>query len=577
MRLTLLDVFASIDDGIRIIVPDCPTGIFITERFMEKQPMRKAYSIPKFPKKDIWDYPGAANRDIAANPAVGTPVWWKDKSQAFFYAGNTLFLWNEATELKPAFLAACSVEKGQNVLVIGKYLDESGLLPALKSLAGPGNNLKTVEIGQRAVDALRNAASASGKKLQWGFDYLDSVPENSLDRIILFSSASHVANWEHFAAQIDRTLRAGGKLIIGETPLGGKEFRYATHLDAHDEGYILRILESIGIAEDELPDTGTDELGEIFKPYLGWSRAFNWDGLYLFYGQKGGQENDSPAKLPPSTPEVMAFLTPKNSENSWDFLAAPEKAVWSEAVASIIRQDPPRSGVWGSGVVIWGWLNHPNVTDVMYRNLMAEPSDKVMLISEGMVYNLGVVDELKKRIGEKGQIEYVIMSPGGYDYDGWQKKRADYMARGCGEEWPYDFADRFPDNYFDLIILPQGVHHSNDWVRDAPRLLRALKPGRQIMFCECGVNCPEHFATRDASALARLVIDRMWDWLPNANENNYYLGTRKQVKPPPQAEHKNRPYHVVIPEDLMKAFGGLLEDPYGLEQSGFILFFGYKK
>jgi len=75
---------------------------------------------------------------------------------------------------------------------------------------------------------------------------------------------------------------------------------------------------------------------------------------------------------------------------------------------------------------------------------MVEPGDKVMVISESMIADIGVKRVLEERIGEKGQIEWVIMSPGGYNYNGWQKKRADYMARGCGEEWPYDFCRPFP-------------------------------------------------------------------------------------------------------------------------------------
>jgi len=134
------------------------------------------------------------------------------------------------------------------------------------------------------------------------------------------------------------------------------------------------------------------------------------------------------------------------------------------------------------------------------------------------------------------------------------------------------FADHFPDNYFDLIILPQGVHHSNNWLRGCPRLLRALKPGRQFMACECGVSCPEHFEARNASALARLMIDRMWDWLPNAGENNYYLSGRMPVKPPPQAEHAGRPYHVVVPEDLINSFGDSLEGVYGFGEERVLCF-----
>jgi len=70
------------------------------------------------------------------------------------------------------------------------------------------------------------------------------------------------------------------------------------------------------------------------------------------------------------TREVESFLTPKLSENSWDFLAEQEKAVWGKAVTSIIAQEGPRAGIWGGGRSAVGpGFNHPAVTDIMYSNL----------------------------------------------------------------------------------------------------------------------------------------------------------------------------------------------------------------
>jgi len=38
--------------------------------------------------------------------------------QAIFYAGTTLYLWNEVPELMAAFLSACSLEEDMDVFVI---------------------------------------------------------------------------------------------------------------------------------------------------------------------------------------------------------------------------------------------------------------------------------------------------------------------------------------------------------------------------------------------------------------------------------------------------------------------------
>jgi SAM-dependent methyltransferase len=544
---------------------------------MEKRPTLKRYQLPPaYPPKDLFEYIGNRNlEEVAKNPALATAVWWKDKCQAFFYAGNTLFLWNEATELKLPFLSACDIEEGQQVFLIGKYTDESGLTPALQSLIGSEGSLKVVEIGQQAINSLLNIDPKPKIKLQWDFDYLDSLPDLSLDRIILFSAASHVANWNHLAEQINRTLKDGGRVIIGETPLGGKEFRYALHMDSHDEGYVLRTLSGIGIKEEELPDTSPEDLEALFRKFLTWNRIFKWQGVYLFYGKKGGQGITTSLGLPRLTGNVRTFLTPKSSENSWDFVTESENAVWGKAISAINNHTLPK--IWGTANLMWAWFNHRDITDNMYSNLMIEPGYKIMVICESMVPEaLGINAELQKRTGGKVEIEWVVMSPGGYDYDGWQKKRADYIANDCGEEWPYDFADRFPDNYFDLIFLPQGVHHSNNWLRDAPRLLRALKPGHQMIFCECGVMRPEHTAAREMSALERLVSDRVWDWVFYP-PSYYKLDPRRPIPPTPQAKHEGRPYHDVSTAHLREAFGNSLTDVYSLEKHGFILFWGYKK
>jgi SAM-dependent methyltransferase len=537
----------------------------------------KRYPIPaQYPPKDHFDYIGHRNMaEVEKYPALAKRDYWKDWCQAYYYAGNTLYLWNEATEVKRSFISSCSIKEGQSVFIIAKYADESGVAAALKSLIGPVGSMKIQEIWQLAIESVCNPDKNPGTKLQWDFHYLDSVAGKSLDRVILFSAASHVANWAHFAEQINRVLKDDGRLIIAETPLGGREFNYAAHMDSHDEGYVMRVLSGLGIKEEELPGTGTDDLSAVFTQYLQWQKSFNWQGVYLFYGQKGGNGETSTIQFPKVTREVELFLTQKPSKNSWDYLSEAEKAVWIERATDINTHKGSR--LWGTANLMWAWCNHRDITDAMYSNLMLEPSDKIMIITESMgPEDLGIRAEIEKRTGGNVEIEWVIMSQGGYDYNNWQKKRADYIARDCGEEWPYDFADHFPDNYFDLIFLPQGVHHSNNWLRDAPRLLKKLKPGRQIICCECGVMRPEHVAAHEMSALERLVSDRVWDFVFHPWQN-FKLNPRFHVSPTPQTEHVGRPYHDVSTAHLREAFGDSLTDVYSLEKHGFILFWGYKK
>ncbi len=431
-----------------------------------------------YPPKDHWEYvAGLVSEIVNKTPGATKPGYWADWCRALFYAGTALYLWNEAAELKVAFLSALSLEEGQKVFLVAKYADESGLTPALKSLLGEKGQITTEEIGQRAVAAFAEVKPVSGPKLQWDFHCLDVLPDSSLDRVMLFSAASHVANWPDFARQINRVLREGGRVVIAEAPLGGSEFRYAMHMDGHYESITSRILSGMGIKEEDLPDVSTEHLNTLFQPHLLWTRAFSWDGLYLFFGQKGGKEDGLYTKLPKSTKDVQKFAVVKPSSNSWDFMAQAEKAVYGPVVKELLEKEFWKVQNFGIGCLMWEWHNSRNITDVMYSNLMAKPGDKVLMICE-MPEELDTIHELRRRIGKDGEIVCVDMVMGGYNHKGWQKRRQEYMDKGCGEEWPYEFADDYPDNYFDLIFIPQGVHHSNNWLRDAPRLLRALKPGR---------------------------------------------------------------------------------------------------
>jgi len=132
----------------------------------------------------------------------------------------------------------------------------------------------------------------------------------------------------------------------------------------------------------------------------------------------------------------------------------------------------------------------------------------------------------------------------------------------------------YPDNYFDLIFLPQGVHHCNNWLRDAPRLLRTLKPGRQIMAIECGINRPEFHAAQRRSALLRFVGDRAFEWMMPPG---FGVHPKGPIPLAPGCERVGRPHHDVSTAHLREAFGDYLTDVNSIELKGWILFWGYKK
>lgn len=493
------------------------------------------------PNRDPWDpyyvqpyYLDTFGKDLG-DPEKRA-IWCK----ACFYAGNTLRLWNQAVELKIAFLAACSVQEGQKVALLGKYISESGLAPALQSLLGK-SQLEVVDISASALTNISQTPS----KLQWDFHYFDTMPEESLDKVILFGAASHIGNWKDCARQIHRVLKDNGRLIIAEAPLGGKDFVTAVHQEVGHEVQVSRILAGMGIKEEDLPGTGAEELAELFNPFLRWSRSHSWQGLYLFYGQKGGSKGGLSFELPISTEAVQTFLTEKPFATSWDFMTTPELAAFGTVIGDTAKQ-----WNWGRGTFLAGSLRlladrNKMIIDLMYDNLKAKPGDKVLMIGE-LFEELGILTQLHQRKGEMGEIA---------KFDIAEKSRS-YFGKGAVPLWDYDYADSYPDKYFDVVWIAQGLHHVASWPDLAPKLLRVLKPGGQVMLQECRSRSPEFFTGVNMSGLLRCIAEKI------------YFG-------PGRAKLTDGVFDVPS-KNLNIAFGDSLTDIFTLEWKGWIVFYGFK-
>ncbi|MBN1630808.1 MAG: methyltransferase domain-containing protein [Thermoleophilia bacterium] len=508
---------------------------------------------------------------VTGTPGLNTAEYWTDWCRALFFAGASLSLWNEAPELKSAFLAACSLEEGMDVFLIGKAVEESGLEAAIRSILRNWGSLTVEEIepraclaiaGLRPEEAPPGGASAAAATpapypgaprapvATWDYDYLDEVPDATLDRLILFQAASHVADWERFAPEVDRVLARGGRLIIAEAPLGGREFREALHLDSHYESYVLRVLSGLGVCEDDLPDVGPAELTKVFRPYFTWVRSCSHQGMYLFYGQKGGFDrfgadldvdedahHEPVTAFPTAHSWVRQFLEVKPTHPAWGLLSKEERKLFVPTIRDIETPHTAKRIAWGGGSLSWIWHNQGDVTDLMWSNLAVKPGDRVLLIGE-FPEDLGTLAEVERRVGPSGEIVKAVL---------------------VSAPVPYGFADGYPEGYFDVVFVPQGIHNCDDWSRDAPRLLRALKPGGQVMAVECGTDRPEMAAARETSALVRLVGDRVSrlarpEWLSGRWTS-----------------------HDVSTDQLREAFGDGLTDVCSLEHKGWVVFWGCKQ
>jgi len=459
--------------------------------------------------------------------------------KACFYAGNGLRQWNQAVEVKIALLAACSLEPGHKTFLLGEHLVESGLKTALGSLA---KDIKAVDISSLSLSKLLESPAT----IQWDFDILDRIPNASLDRMILFDAASHIANWPAFAEQINRVLKDGGRVIVAEAPLGGKEFMESFRIDSHLEAHSLRILSGLGIPEADLPMVDTAVLEEIFQPYLIQSRSHSWQGMYLFYGQKGLKTGMHSLNFPKYTAEIEAFLSERKFRIAWDFMTTAEKAVFDDLVG-----DPEKQFRWGRSTFLAGGLRlmgdlNSEFVELMYENLKAKPGDRVFMLGE-LFEELGFITELKKRKGEMAELAATDVSV----------KARSYAKTGAIPQWDYDFADQYPDNYFDVAWIPQGVHHCADWNKFAPKLLRILKPGGQVMMHECRIGGPEWWQGVKMSGFLKAIIEKI------------YLG-------PGRDKLSDRQFDVT-PEMIATAFGDSLRDTISIANKGWMVFWGYKR
>lgn len=508
----------------------------------------------KTSQKEPWDYllnlPDRIKRSGLDTADLDKRAIW---CQSIFYGGNTLRLWNEATELKIALLSACALKEGQRIILIGKYADESGIAQALRSLLGREGYMSVEEIGPQAVAAFQKIHSAPGTQLQWDFNYFDSLPDESLDRVILFGAASHIGNWKDCAQHIHRVLRDGGRVIIADAPWGGKDLITAAHMDTHLTAMLTTLLSGMGLKEEELPQIGPEDLTAIFKPLLRWSRAFSWRGLYLFYGQKGREEDSPYFEFPLSTEAVQAFLTEKPSTTPWDFLAAAEIDALGPEVGDINIQKKWGRMISFGGSLEWMHANSSIIVDLMYNNISASPGYRVLVIGERLE-SLGFLPELRKRIGKAGEIVAFDLNLKHFVLFGQLWEGVDVPLAGR-HQWDYDFADTYPDDYFDLVWLPQGVHHARSWKEIAPKLLRALKPQGQVMMMECRLCHPVFFAALSMSGILKCIAEKLW-WAMHVT-------------------FEEMPDYSTA--DLALAFGDSLTGTFSLEWNGWLLFWGYKK
>ncbi len=417
-----------------------------------------------------------------------------------FFGGNTLRLWNEAIDLKQNFLAGSALRNGQKVLLAGKFTEESGLASAIKQLIGSTGELTTIDTTQQFLDGVRSPKAI----LQWNFSF-SNLPTNNFDRVILFSTVSQIKNMSDIAAQIKRLLKDGGRVVVAEDPVGGREFLDAIHMDTHMEAHTFRMMNGMGITERDLPIVGIPEVMKAFNDLMG-AGSSAWLGLYTFYGQKGGTVEPYTLPAPAPGSPLADFLTAKPFKNPFSWMTARELAVWPLITDPKVRSSCSYALFLAGGLNLIADLNdrEGGTNNLMLDNLKLKKGDKVLIISE-LLDEMDWIRRLEKRT------KFKIKDADTYLYEISRQVRSAATRAKFADKEPQDkdaksvfyyaMPDAYPDEFFDVIWIPQGAGHNINWDDFFQRAMRVLKTGGRIVIQEHDIQGP---------ALLETVYDRQW-------------------------------------------------------------------
>lgn len=240
-------------------------------------------------------------------------------------------------------------------------------------------------------------------------------------------------------------------------------------------------------------------------------------------------------------------MTGNGWESPWDCFQSWDVATWGEVILDRREQERWSRAVFLGGLP-WMWRRATVVRELIYQQAEIRPGDRVLLLGES-IEPCGFATEISERVGPEGELRTVEII---------QDARRAYLdqRRGVGGQlatWHYTYTEPVPDEYFDSVVVAQGVQHAEDWTAAGRELLRVMKPGRRIVLAEIafGPNFQFHAeADVHLEYLLRKLFDRIgWDYA-------------------------DFPYY--SPDQLVAAFDGLASDPQTFTWKGIELFWARK-
>jgi len=235
------------------------------------------------------------------------------------------------------------------------------------------------------------------------------------------------------------------------------------------------------------------------------------------------------------------------STNPWDWLQPHDYARMGE----IIR-DPAEQTRWCRAIMLGGlpfmWNRAGVVKDLVYDKLALREGDKVLIIGES-VESCGFVDDIRARIGSRGDIRFIDIT---------DEARNAYFSgkRGRGGQlatWHWTYTSDVADAHYDCVAVLQAVQHTDDWTETGKELLRIMKRGRTIALAEITFG-PEFQMLSKLDMHLEYFVEKLFS----------RVGFRVE----------DFPYY--SPGDLEKAFAGIVEKPGTFLWKGIEVFWGTK-
>lgn len=208
---------------------------------------------------------------------------------------------------------------------------------------------------------------------------------------------------------------------------------------------------------------------------------------------------------------------------------------------------------WSRAIFIGGlpymWMLARPVLNMIYDLAEVKQGDKVLLFGESLE-SCGFIADLKALVGPDGEVATIDIQEDARNAVTAGKRD----ANGKLGTFRYNYTKKFPDKTFDIVLNLQGVQHTENWREDGTEFLRVMKSGRRLVMAEIVLGSPEQVMKIRSDLHIQHLIDKIF-------------AARG-------FEFSDQPYF--SPEDLRRAFDGLLADLGQFEWRGLEVFWGRK-